>query len=156
MTEFEIWTLIFAGITASGVVGGIVVSIFKFFYSKHLKVNSSFKITKLHKVNSTYYIAGYIDLVNETNFTTSIQKIELVFNKKNIIGTVPIEIIPNIEDETPFKNLILSPFQSATINYIRFACPEALFQPNARLKIITPQRKYMYPISFQEHVKELE
>lgn len=92
MTEFEIWTLIFAGITASGVVGGIVVSIFKFFYSKHLKVNSSFKITKLHKVNSTYYIAGYIDLVNETNFTTSIQKIELVFNKKNIIGTVPIEI----------------------------------------------------------------
>ena len=146
MTKFEIWSLVFAGITATGVILTIFGAAIKFFIKRNHKVIASYEITKLTKTEEFAFITANLDIINQTEHPTSILEIDLVFENFSVYATHIEHIIPNLLDTFKTKNIILAPFESVGINFAEFKCPINDFQENAKLRIVTTQRNYTYPI----------
>lgn len=156
MDKYQIWSLVFSGTTAFGVVLGLIISLFKFLHSQNKKVFATTSNLKISENKDVVYISMDIDIVNQTNIATSILAIELIFGKSAIPGQHIEHVIQNLLTTVDTKNITLYPFQSIGLNATKFNCPSDVFQEEAVLKIVTTQRSYKYPILCREREEELE
>ncbi len=146
MTTFEIWSLVFGGITAASMVCTMLVTIIKFCAKKKRKVFANFEIVKLKKTNDFAFITANLDIVNQTENPTSILEIDIVFKNISVYATHMEHIIPNLVDQFKTKNIILNPFESIGIDFAEFKCPINDFREKAKLRVVTTQREYTCPI----------
>lgn len=156
MSKFEIWSLVFAGITACGVVVGLIVSFFKFWFSRKKKVLANFSNLDVSKYKNTVHISVDLDIINQTNIPTSILSIELFFGKFAATGKHTEQVIRNLLTTVDTKNIMLYPFESVTLHETQFECPAKTFCENAVIKIKTTQHCYKYPILCRTHEEVLE
>lgn len=156
MDTFQIWSLVFAGITSGGVVLGLLVSIFKFIDNKNKKVIAHYAISSIEKTDASVYIVAELDLINQTSLPTSIIGIDIVFRKNIVSGTHIEHIIQNLLTTVDTKNILLSPYESINLPATQFECPLQNFSEKAVLRIRTTQRVYKYPIFFREYEESLE
>lgn len=146
MTTFEIWSLVFGGITAVSMVCTMLVTIIKFCAKQKRKVFADFELVKLTKSNEFTFITANLNIVNQTENPTSLLGVELVFDNVSVYATHMEHVIPNLVDQFKTKNIILNPFESISIDFAEFKCPTNDFRENAKLRIVTTQQNYTYPI----------
>lgn len=156
MSKFEILSLVFAGITALGVILGIIGTIIKFFIKRKNKVLGKALITHITRKENFVSITADIDLINQTEYPTSVLEIFLIFKKAKFPANHIEKIIPNLLNTVETKNIILGPFESVSLSQNKFKCPTKNFREKAILKIVTTQRTYKYPILCQEREEALE
>lgn len=151
MDTFQIWSLIFASITALSVLLNLIFSTYKFIKCKLQKVVVNYSIVEIIHYQNDILITLSLDLINQTELPTSIFSIEILFNNKNVIGTHTVPIIKNVLTDVDTKNIYIKANESVSMPYINFKCPSSIFNEHALLKIKTVKRDYKYPISFQTH-----
>lgn len=150
MSAFEKWSLLLAGITASGVIIGLLASLFHFINKCKRSVKAIFSLTKFRENNHSVFITASLDLINQTELPVSITSIELQFKKYKAVGFHYEHTIPNLLLDVTTKHIHLSPYQSIGIEFINFECPIQNFSENAILRLVSTQKIFKCPISFQK------
>ncbi len=151
MDNYQRWSLVFAGITASGVICSLVISFFKFWQSRTKKVLATISSLKIHKTKDIIYISTNLNIINQTSLPTSILSIELYFGKTSVRGKHIARVIQNLLTTIDTQNISLYPFESIALNETKFECPTEFFCEKAILKVNTTQRSYCCPILCREH-----
>jgi len=148
MDVYQIFSLVCAAVTASGVVIGLLISLIKFLAQKKRKINCDFELLNISQKDELVFIVATLNLISQLSIPTSIIRIELIFDRIAIPATHFQTIFNNFYTYEKTKNILLSPFGCTSLENARFECPKNEFKQTAKLKIYTPTRNFSKTISF--------